>query len=106
MTARVNQEQLDVLVALSQRMLDSAEGGDWESVNHLQQKIQQLSGELFSQVITTADTQAVTRAVNQVLKINKRIADMGLQARDLCLEEIGQLKQGRRAVKEYAENTR
>ncbi len=48
------QKQLDVLVEVSRRLQDSAETGDWEAVNHLQEKCQQLAAELFAEVITAA----------------------------------------------------
>ena len=100
------QKQLDVLVEVSRRLQDSAEAGDWEAVNHLQEKSRQLAGELFAAVITAADVQAVTTAVNEVLKINKCVVDMGTETRDIYLGELDQFQQGRRAVKEYSANTR
>lgn len=105
MSVQVNQEQLDVLVEISRRMRQSATEADWEAVSHLQQQSQQLAGELFARVIPAADVQAVTKAVSEVLEINKYVADIGMNARDLCLEEIDQLQQGRKAVKEYTANT-
>lgn len=105
MSVTVKQEQLDVLVKVGRRMRESAEAGDWETVNHLQEKSQQLAGELFAEVITNADAKAVSEAVNEVLKINKCVMDMGVKARDVCLEEIDQHQLSRRAVKEYTENT-
>lgn len=100
------QKQLDVLVKVSRRLQDSAEAGDWEAVSHLQEKSRQLAGELFAVVITAADVQAVTTAVNEVLKINKYVVDMGTETREACLRELDQFQQGRRAVKEYSANTR
>lgn len=105
MSAAVKQEQLDVLVEVGRRMQACAEAGDWETVNHLQEKSQQLAGELFAEVITSADAQAVTETVNEVLKINKCVTDMGVEARDECHKELDQLQQSRRAVKEYTANT-
>ncbi len=52
------QKQLDVLVEVSRRLQECAEAGDWEAVNHLQEKCQQLAGELFAEVIAAADVQA------------------------------------------------
>ena len=100
------QKQLDVLVEVSRRLQDSAEAGDWEAVNHLQEKCQRLAGELFAEVIAAADAPAVTTAINEVLKINKCVVDMGMETRDVCLRELDQFQQGRRAVKEYSANTR
>jgi hypothetical protein len=105
MTVAVKQEQLDVLVEVGRRMQESATAGDWETVNHLQAKSQQLAGELFAEAITSANVQVVTAAVNEVLKINKCIMDRGIKARDGCLQELDQLQQSRRAVKEYTANT-
>jgi hypothetical protein len=105
MSVAVKQEQRDVLVEVSRRMQESATAGDWETVNHLQEKSQQLAGELFAGVIAAADVQAVTEAVNEVLKINKCVVDMGVEARDGCLNEMDRLQQSRRAVKEYTANT-
>ena len=64
-----------------------------------------VAGELFAETIMAADVQAVTNAVNNVLKINKCVMDMGAAAREVCLDEVGQLQQSRRAVKEYSSNT-
>jgi hypothetical protein len=105
MTVSVKQEQLDVLVEVGRRMQESAAAGDWETANHLQEKSQQLAGELFAEAITSANVQVVTAAVNEVLKINKCIMDRGIKARDGCLQELDQLQQSRRAVKEYTANT-
>ena len=105
MSAAVRQEQLDVLVEVSRRMQECATAGDWEAVHHLQEKSQQLAGELFAEVITSADAEAVTAAVNEVLKINKCVMDRGVKARDGCLNEMDQLQQSRRAVREYTANT-
>ena len=105
MSVAVRQEQLEVLVEVSRRMQECAGSGDWEAVNHLQEKSQQLAGELFAGVITAAEVQAITEAVNEVLKINKCVADMGVEARDGCLNEMDQLQQSRRAVREYTANT-
>jgi len=93
-----------VLVEVSRCMQDSAEEGDWERVNHLHEKSQQLVGELFAEVITVGDVQPVTEAVNEILKINKCVVDMGVAARAVCLGDMEQLQQGRRAVKEYKAN--
>ena len=105
MSVTVRQEQLDVLVEVGRRMQESAATGDWETVNHLQEKSQQLAGELFAEVITSADAQAVAEAVNEVLKMNKRVMDLGVEARDGCIKEMDRLQQSRRAVKEYTANT-
>lgn len=99
------QEQLDVLLQLGRRMQASAEAGDWETVDHLQQQCQQLAGDLFAEPINVADRQAVTEAVNEILAINKCIVDMGVVARDVCLGGLDQFQQGRKAVKEYQANT-
>ena len=96
---------MSVLVELSRRMQESAEAGDWETVDHLQQKCQQLAGELFAEPVNAADVQAVTEAVNEILTINKYVVDMGVVARDVCLGDMDQFQQGRRAVKEYKANT-
>jgi len=105
MSVAVRQEQLAILVGVGQRMQECAEAGDWETVNHLQEKSQQLAGELFAEVITSADAQAVTEAVAEVLRINESVTGMGVEARDACLKEMDQLQQSRRAVKEYTANT-
>jgi hypothetical protein len=105
MSATLRQEQLDVLVEVSRRIQACAGAGDWEAVNHLQEKSQQLAGELFAETIPAVDVQAVTEAVNEVLKINKCVMGMGVAAREVCLDEVGQLQQSRRAVKEYSSNT-
>jgi D-tyrosyl-tRNA(Tyr) deacylase len=105
MSATLRQEQLDVLVEVSRRIQACAEAGDWEAVNHLQEKSQQLAGELFAETIPAVDVQAVTEAVNEVLKINKCVMGMGVAAREVCFDEVGQLQQSRRAVKEYSSNT-
>ena len=94
-----------MLVEVSRRMQDCAGAGDWEAVNHLQEKSLQIAGELFDDAITAADVQAVTAAVNEVLKINNNIAVMGSEARAACLDELNQMQQSRRAVKEYTANT-
>jgi len=105
MDISVRQEQLDVLVEVSRRMQTCAGTGDWETVNHLQEQSQQLAGELFTEAITAADVQLVSAAVNEVLKINARIAELCVEARDVCLGEIDKFQQSRRAVKEYSENS-
>jgi hypothetical protein len=105
MSAAVSQKQLDVLVEVSRRMQECAGAGDWETVNHLQEQSQQLAGELFAETIPAADVHAVTTAVNEVLKINQCVADMGVEARAACLDELDLLQQSRRAVKEYTTNT-
>ena len=101
----MRQEQLGVLVEASRRMQECAGAGDWEAVSHLQEKSLQLAGELFSYAIPVAEAQAVTEAVNEVLQINKRVVDLGIEAREVCLNEMDQLQQSRRAVKEYTANT-
>lgn len=105
MSSAVRQKQLDVLVEVSRRMQECAETGDWEAVSHLQEKSQQLAGELFADAISAEDVQLVTAAVNEVLKINQCVADMSVEARQACLDEMEQLQQGRRAVREYTLNT-
>lgn len=105
MSVAVRQEQLGVLVEVSRRMQECAGAGDWEAVSHLQEKSLQLAGELFSDAIPVAEAQAVTEAVNEVLQINKRVVDLGIEAREVCLNEMDQLQQSRRAVKEYTANT-
>ena len=105
MSVAVRQEQLAVLVEVGRRMQECAGAGDWETVNHLQEKGQQLAGELFAEVITSADAQAVAEAVAEVLRINECVMGMGFEARDVCLKDMDQLQQSRRAVKEYTANT-
>ena len=99
------QEQLRILVELGGRMQESAEAGDWEAVDHLQQQCQQLAGEIFAEPVKDADAKAVTEAVNEVLTINKRVMKMGAMARDDTLGDLDQFQHGRRAVKEYTANT-
>ena len=94
-----------MLVEVSRRMQECAGAGDWEAVNHLQEKSLQLAGELFDDAIASAEVQAVTEAVNEVLKINNNVAVMGGEARAACLDELDQLQKSRRAVKEYVANT-
>ena len=48
---------------------------------------------------------AIKVAVNEVLKINARVAELCVEARDVCLGEMDKFKQSRRAVKEYSENS-
>jgi hypothetical protein len=105
MSVACRQELLGVLVEVSRRMQECAGAGDWEAVNHLQEKSLQLAGELFADVITAAEVPAITEAVNKVLKINKHVVDMGVEARAACLDEMNQLQQSRRGVKEYTANT-
>ncbi|MGB5180266.1 MAG: flagellar protein FliT [Gammaproteobacteria bacterium] len=94
-----------MLVEISRRMQACAGTGDWETVNHLQEQSRQLAAELFAEVITTAEVQVVTAAVNEVLTINDRVTALCLEARDVCFGEMDKFQQSRRAVKEYAENS-
>lgn len=105
MNIATRQEQLDVLVEVGRRMQECAGTGDWETVNQLQEQSQQLAAGLFAEAISAADVQLVSAAVNEVLQINACVAEMCAEARDGCLVEINKIKQSRRAVKEYAENT-
>ena len=109
MNIAIKQEQLDVLLQLGRRMQASAEAGDWDTVDYLQQKCQQLAGDLFAEPVNVADrrvVQAVSAAIKEILAINKSVVELGVVARDVCLGELDQFQTGRKAVKEYQSNTR
>ena len=97
----IRHRQLADLIKGSQNLLEMAEAGDWDVVTRMQGQHRQLAEALFSEPVTAAEARVVAEAVNQVLTINARIAELGADARSACQREVNSNNYRRHAVKAY-----
>lgn len=104
MSADSRSEQLQALVAGSQRMLQLAEAGDWESVDRLQILRQQLAEAFFAIPVDGREVAGVEAAIRQILASDEKIAGLGRQQRDLFEQEIKDFRRRRHAALQYSAN--
>ncbi len=91
---------LDDALAMSQRMTELGEAGDWDEVIALEPQRRQLLEQAFA-THAPAD-EFVTERVRAILDLDKHLMARSVEARDQVAEEIGRAGRGRRATGAYS----
>ena len=92
------------LLNLTQAMLLAAEAGNWDEVRKMEMQRQAVLGNLQA-IISAPDRETYLEAmaddVREVLSMNKRMLDLGLQVKGELAGVMDGLRQGRKAVDAY-----
>jgi hypothetical protein len=90
---------LDDALAMSRRMADLGDAGDWDAVMALEPERRALLEQAFA---THAPVdEFVTDRVRAILDLDKRLMVQSVEARDRIADELGQATRGRKATNAY-----
>jgi hypothetical protein len=95
------QQGADKVLRLSQRMLETAEQGEWEILGQLEQERSRSLESLFQHPHMPNGLPTIAAALQQVVEMDRRCLALGQQARDAMAAELNQQTQGQRAVRSY-----
>jgi hypothetical protein len=96
---------LDELLQFSLKMLQEAESEEWLDVIQSGISRQQLIDGFFSVPVAAEEENEVARVLREILRVNESIELLAVDSRVGVGESIGSIRQGRRAVLAYSENT-
>ncbi len=96
---------LDELLQFSLKMLHEAESEEWLDVIQIGISRQQLIDGFFSVPVSVEEENEVARVLREILRVNESIELLAVDSRVGVGESIGSIRQGRRAVLAYSENT-
>ena len=99
-------EQLREIVDLSRQMLERAQNMEWERVAELEVRRKQLVMRCFQSPTNAEDTPAVAAAIQEILRLNQSITELGRDCRESLSGEIHAHKVGRAASQAYLNCTR
>ena len=95
------QQGADKVLRLSQRMLETAEQGEWELLGQLEQERSRSLDSLFQHPQMPTAIAMVATALQQVVELDRRCLELGQQARDSMAAELNQQARGTQAVRSY-----
>lgn len=95
------QQGADKVLRLSQRMLESAERGEWELLGQIEgERSRSLEG-LFQHPDMPAALATIASALQQVVELDRRCIALSEQARNAMAAELNIQNPGQRAVLSY-----
>ncbi len=92
---------LSQILELSQRMLLSAKGGDWEDVVRLEEERHHLIEQIFPLNPKAADADSDAAALREILAMDSQVAKLGVEAKEEARGILAKLQKGRRAAHAY-----
>ncbi|NOY62782.1 MAG: flagellar protein FliT [Gammaproteobacteria bacterium] len=92
---------MNAIIDMSQEMLALAESEDWSAVSDIELKRHTLIEHYFSTTTSHCDKQNVIRFIQQVLQIDKQIAQLGAVYRNKQRGKLQTLNKSRKAVNLY-----
>lgn len=95
------QQGAEQVLHLSQRMLESAEQGEWELLGQLEQERSRSLDSLFQHPQIAGELHTIAHALQQVVELDRQSIALGQQARDAMAAELNQQNQAQRAVRTY-----
>lgn len=90
---------LDDALAMSQRMAQLGDDGDWEAVIELEPQRRELLEQAFATHVPADEF--VAQRVRAILDLDKRLMTQSVEARDRVAEELSRTSKGRRATSAY-----
>lgn len=94
--------QLDLIYALTQRMLQMAEQQQWENVSKLEVERSHLIHTFFETRPSLEETERVANTILEVLTADKAIIAMGTSEQQKIVESSQKINRGKQASKAYA----
>lgn len=95
------QQGADKVLRLSQRMLATAEQGEWELLGLLEQERSRSLESLFQHPQMPTALPTIASALQHVVDLDRRCIELGQQARDAMAAELNHQAQGQHAVRSY-----
>lgn len=103
--ARDYSDSINDLLVHSHTMLQHAEAGEWELVVSDEERRREMIHACFSKPSNIANEPGIGHAIQELLRINDRLEQLTMAARDRARTEIRTIGTGRKAISAYAENT-
>jgi hypothetical protein len=100
------QHRLITIVDCSRQMLERAEARDWEALDQLQSRLEELLAQLFSKPPEPSEADLIISCIQQVVALDGEIIERIEAARCALAEGLRKIKLGRRARLAYGENSR
>ena len=95
-------ETVESVRGLSREMLAAAEAERWEDLAELEQRRRPLVHEAFDETPEEPEAaRAVAAAIQEIMAIDQRVAELAGQARDSIAGELRGLSKGRQAARAY-----
>ena len=95
------QQGADKVLRISQRMLATAEQGDWTLLGQLERERSRSLESLFQHPQMPAAISVIASALQQVMELDRECIALGQQAREAMAAELNQQTQGQQAVRSY-----
>ena len=90
---------LDDALAMSRRMAQLGDDGNWEAVIELEPQRRELLEEAFATHVPADEF--VAQRVRAILDLDKRLMAQSVEARDRIAEELSRTSKGRKAANAY-----
>lgn len=100
------QQGADKVLRLSQRMLNTAEAGEWEVLGQLEQERSQSLDSLFLHPDMPMALPTIAATLQQIMELDRRCLELGKQARDAMAAALNRQAQGQgvRALRSYLDH--
>ena len=105
-TCAAGTPDVSTLIEQSQAMLRHAEAGDWGRLAEDELVRRQLIDKFFSEPANLANESDLSGALKELIKINDRMQQLTVEARERAKGEAERIGIGRKAVSAYAQNSR
>lgn len=94
---------LEQAVAMSERMWQRAQDGDWPQVAELERQRDPLLKHYFGSG-PLGDTDLVVAALHQILALDARLIELADNEQRICVQSLSELNTAQRAVRAYDAN--
>lgn len=94
--------QLDLILALTDKMLELAQVEQWESVSKLEEERSRLIYTFFEVSPSVDEAEAVAEVIMKVLAVDKRLIAMSQVEQQQIIKASQTIKRGQQASKAYA----
>ncbi|WP_455235236.1 flagellar protein FliT [Thiogranum longum] len=99
-------QQIKDIIRISAEMLSKARDNDWEKVAVLEARRKDLVMLFFQQPTARQDAAQTATAIQEILRLNQEITDLGRQSQNRLGNEIHTRNVGRAAAAAYRNCTR
>lgn len=98
--------QLDVILAMTHKMLQLATEQQWDSVTRLECERSHLIASFFEYPATVDEAEDVALFIQKVLAIDKQLISLGSSEQQKILRDSQQVNRGKQASQAYAASNR
>ncbi len=112
MASHSNQNELSILTEITEliehntRMLKDAEAGNWESVRQAEVERESMIQTFYAHARQNQRHQAIAQATRELIRVNERLKQLAIEARDKAQNELAELSKSKVAISAYEKNRR